>query len=184
LYTRVLHVSLGEISETAEEMILELRELRSFDFHGSKLAVTKLERDVKLMAKLLCGLPKLQELWPSYPVRCQHSKALNWLLENEIRVPIGLRKLRLDGETHYPLDLVQRVESLYLMGSKENYGIALCRSIKYELFFLKQIHYAYILLENIQKLNLSNFKYLLKFIIFPSCLSSLFLCGFTRIVWY
>jgi hypothetical protein len=129
-FIRVLHVSLGEISETAEEMMLELRELRSFDFHGSKLAVTKMERDVKLMAMLLQGLPKLQELWPSFPVQCEHSMALNLLMENEIRVPISLRKLRLNGETHYPLDLVQRVESLYLMGTKSNYGFSLCRSIK------------------------------------------------------
>lgn len=111
-------------------MMLELTELRSFDFHGSKLAVTKLERDVKIMANLMVGLPKLQELWPSFPVRCQHSKALKWLLDNEIRVPISLKKLRLDGETHYPLDLVQRVESLYLMGHMSNYGTTLCKSIK------------------------------------------------------
>jgi len=110
--------------------MLELRELRSFDFHGSKLQVTKLERDVKLMAQLLQGLPKLQELWPSFPVKCEHSMALNLLLENEIRVPIGLRKLRLNGETYYPLDLIQRVECLYLMGNKSNYGYSLCRSIK------------------------------------------------------
>jgi hypothetical protein len=124
-----LHVSIGEISETAEEMMLQLTELRNFDFHGSKLTVTKMERDVKLVAKLLCGLPKLKELWPTFPVRCQHGKALNWLLENEIRVPISLKKLRLEGETPYPLDLVQRVESLYLMGNMENYGSALCQTI-------------------------------------------------------
>lgn len=116
-------------------MMLKLTELRSFDFHGSKLAWTKLDRDVELMAKLLCGLPKLEELWSTFPVRCQHSMALKWLAENEIRVPIGLKKLRLNGETSYPLDLVQEVQSLYLMGNSANYG-TLCNSIKYYAIFL------------------------------------------------